>query len=136
MKTLISTFIAGLLFGLGLSVSEMIDPARVSGFLDIAGQWDATLLFVMGGALAVTVPVFPLILKRDRPLFSEKFNLPTRKDIDWKLVIGAALFGLGWGIAGFCPGPAISALATGMPEVFYFVLAMMGGQLLATKLKV
>jgi len=131
MKLLISTFIAGILFGVGLTVSEMVDPARVSGFLDIAGAWDPTLLLVMGGALAVTVPAFPLIQKRERPLFIDKFSLPTKNDLDWKLISGAALFGIGWGISGFCPGPALSALVTGMPEVIYFVLAMAGGQLLA-----
>jgi uncharacterized membrane protein YedE/YeeE len=131
MKLLIVTFIAGILFGIGLTVSEMVDPARVSGFLDIAGAWDPTLLLVMGGALAVTLPTFPLIQKRQRPLFIDKFSLPTKNDLDWKLISGAVLFGIGWGISGFCPGPALSALITGMPEVIYFVLAMAAGQLLA-----
>jgi uncharacterized membrane protein YedE/YeeE len=131
MKLLISTFIAGILFGIGLAMSEMVDPARVSGFLDIAGAWDPTLLLVMGGALAVTLPAFTLIQKRERPLFIDKFSLPTKNDLDWKLISGAVLFGIGWGISGFCPGPALSALVTGMPEVIYFVLAMASGQLLA-----
>ena len=131
MKLLISTFIAGILFGVGLTGSEMVDPARVSGFLDIAGAWDPTLLLVMGGALAVTLPAFTLIQKRERPLFIDKFSLPTKNDLDWKLISGAVLFGIGWGISGFCPGPALSALVTGMPEVIYFVLAMASGQLLA-----
>lgn len=131
MKLLMVTFIAGILFGLGLTVSEMVDPARVSGFLDIAGAWDPTLLLVMGGALAVTLPLFPFIRKRRQPLFSESFSLPTTKELDWKLISGAVLFGIGWGISGFCPGPALSALVTGMPEVIFFVLAMAAGQLLA-----
>lgn len=135
MKNLIITFVAGVLFGIGLTISEMVDPARVSGFLDISGSWDPTLLLVMGGALAVTIPAFPLILKRKTPLFSATFSLPTKKDLDWKLIYGAILFGIGWGIAGFCPGPAISALVTGMPEVIGFVLAMMAGQYLAIRLK-
>lgn len=135
MALLANTFVAGLLFGIGLALSEMTDPGRVTGFLDVAGRWDPTLLFVMGGALAVTLPAFHFVMRRPGPLFAEKFYLPTKKDLEWPLIIGAALFGAGWGIAGFCPGPALAALVTGMPEVLLFITAMVGGQLLATVLE-
>jgi uncharacterized membrane protein YedE/YeeE len=125
--------ITGMLFGLGLSISEMINPARVIGFLDLTGRWDATLLCVMGGALAVTVPFYPLILRRVRPLFDQQFSLPTRTAIDRPLILGAALFGIGWGLGGLCPGPALAALATGSSSVVLFVLAMISGQWLAAR---
>lgn len=131
MKFLSSIYLSGLLFGLGLALSEMIDPVRVIGFLDITGAWDPTLLFVMGGALAVTLPAFPLVLKRPMPLYSEKFVLPSKKDVDWQLIAGSILFGAGWGLAGFCPGPAIAALVSASPGVFIFVIAMVAGQYLA-----
>ncbi|MBI4522560.1 MAG: YeeE/YedE family protein, partial [Deltaproteobacteria bacterium] len=124
MKAVISAFVSGSIFGLGLAVSEMIDPARVIGFLDIAGDWDATLLFVMAGALSVTLPGFTLILRRSRPLFGGTFGIPTKTKIDVPLISGAAIFGLGWGLAGFCPGPALAALATLSPSVILFVAAM------------
>lgn len=135
MALLANTFIAGLLFGIGLALSEMTDPGRVTGFLDVAGRWDPTLLFVMGGALAVTLPAFHFVQKLPGPLFAEKFQLPTKKELEWPLIAGAALFGAGWGIAGFCPGPALAALVTGMPEVLLFIAAMVAGQLLATALE-
>ena len=113
MTSIASAFFIGTLFGFGLAVSEMINPARVIGFLDVTGHWDATLLFVMGGALAVTVPGFPLILRRARPLLAEFFALPTKTKLDGSLIVGALIFGVGWGIAGFCPGPALAALASG-----------------------
>jgi len=127
----VTALMAGVLFGFGLSISEMINPARVIGFLDVAGRWDPTLAFVMGGALAITGPAFALILRRPRPWLADKFILPTRRDIDRPLILGAALFGIGWGLGGFCPGPALAALASGSPAVFLFVLAMVGGQWLA-----
>ncbi|HEX9453474.1 MAG TPA: YeeE/YedE family protein [Candidatus Binatia bacterium] len=128
---LLIALISGTVFGLGLSISEMINPARVIGFLDVAGHWDATLLFVMGGALAVTVPLYPLILRRREPLLDQKFFLPTKQNIDTPLILGAAIFGIGWGLGGFCPGPALAALATGSASVLLFVLAMTAGQLIA-----
>jgi len=131
MKLLLSIFIAGLLFGAGLAISGMTDPAKVTGFLDITGQWDITLLFVMGGGLLVTIPFFPLVQKKTSPWFSDRYYLPTRKDLDWKLITGSALFGIGWGMSGFCPGPAIAGLVTGSLQIVYFVLAMIAGQLLA-----
>jgi uncharacterized membrane protein YedE/YeeE len=112
----------------------MINPARVIGFLDLAGRWDATLLWVMGGALAVTVPFYPLILRRARPLLDREFSLPTKSAIDRPLIVGAALFGIGWGLGGFCPGPALAALATGSSSVVLFVLAMIAGQWLTARL--
>lgn len=131
MAAIVSALIIGALFGFGLAVSEMIDPARVIGFLDVAGRWDPTLLFVMGGALAVTLPAFPLILRRARPLFGDFFALPTNSRLDGSLIAGAMIFGIGWGIAGFCPGPALAALASGSPSVALFVVAMIAGQWLA-----
>ena len=125
---MLSVLIAGIIFGSGLALSQMTDPERVLGFLDIAGRWDPTLLLVMGGALAVTVPMFPLVLRRERPLNGEKFRLPIKTTIDPPLVIGAAIFGVGWGIAGFCPGAALAALGTGSPAVMVFIGAMIAGQ--------
>jgi hypothetical protein len=116
--------LAGILFGVGLTLSEMVEPRRVVGFLDVAGAWDPTLAFVMGGALAVTVPLFPRILRRPRPLWNERFHLPAAQQVDRRLVVGATLFGIGWGLAGFCPGPALAALALGAREVWIFVAAM------------
>ncbi len=124
---LTTALVAGLIFGLGLVISGMSNPAKVIGFLNLAGDWDPTLLLVMGGALVVTIPGFQLLKKRARPLFAERFEFPTRKDLDPRLMVGAALFGLGWGIAGFCPGPAIAALATARLDVALFVGAMIAG---------
>ena len=126
LKMLVNLF-AGTLFGLGLAISGMVDPAKVIGFLDVAGDWDPTLAFVMGGALLVTIPAFRLILKRPRPVLADKFELPTNKDVDARLLGGSALFGIGWGLAGFCPGPAVTALASGLTPVFVFVAAMVVG---------
>ena len=135
MASIASAFLVGTLFGFGLAVSEMIDPARVIGFLDVTGRWDPTLLFVMGGALAVTLPGFPLILQRARPLLAEFFALPTQSKLDGSLIAGAIIFGIGWGIAGFCPGPALAALASGSPAVALFVVAMIAGQWAASLLE-
>jgi hypothetical protein len=128
MNRLLTSFLIAALFGFGLSVSEMINPARVLGFLDLAGDWDPTLLLVMAGALAVTVPVFPIILRRRAPVIEEQFSLPVKTKIDARLMTGAALFGAGWGLAGFCPGPALAALASASPAVFLFVASMIAGQ--------
>jgi uncharacterized membrane protein YedE/YeeE len=131
---LVVAFLTGTLFGLGLSISEMVNPARVIGFLDVAGHWDATLIFVMGGALAVTVPLYPLILRRSRPVLDRQFSLPTKREIDRPLIFGAAIFGIGWGLGGFCPGPALAALATASPSVALFVFAMIAGQWVASRI--
>lgn len=127
---LVFALAAGTLFGLGLAVSQMVNPRKVLAFLDVAGDWDPTLAFVMAGALAVTIPAFRVILKRQRPWFSGAFSLPTRKDLEPRLMTGAALFGVGWGLVGFCPGPALTALVTGYASVVLFVAAMLAGAVL------
>jgi uncharacterized membrane protein YedE/YeeE len=120
----------GMLFGVGLTLSGMVRPLKVVGFLDVAGAWDPTLGFVMGGALAVTALAFPRILRRAGPLWAEAFSLPTRRDLDARLVIGSALFGIGWGLGGFCPGPALASLALGASGAWIFAAAMAAGMLL------
>jgi uncharacterized membrane protein YedE/YeeE len=134
MRTWLTAFGTGTLFGLGLAWSGMTNPARVLAFLDVTGDFDPTLALVMGGALAVTFPAFAWILKRPRPLLEPAFRLPTATRIDAPLVGGAALFGLGWGLAGLCPGPALASLVTGSPAIIIFCLAMVGGQWLAGRL--
>ena len=129
-----TALISGLLFGLGLGLSQMIDPQRVLGFLDIFGRWDPTLAFVMGGAVFVTIVTFRFVLKQPHPIFAERFYLPTRKDIDRNLLLGAALFGVGWGIGGYCPGPALTALVLGSWNPMLFVLAMVTGSLVQKQL--
>ncbi|TDU24184.1 hypothetical protein DFR24_4448 [Panacagrimonas perspica] len=126
MKALVA-LASGTLFGMGLLLGGMTDPGKVIGFLDLAGRWDPSLAFVMGGALCVTFPTFQLLRLRGRPLLGERFYLPTRKDLDAPLLGGAVLFGVGWGIAGLCPGPAIANLVFGSPEVLGFVVAMIAG---------
>jgi uncharacterized membrane protein YedE/YeeE len=126
LKMLVNLF-AGTLFGLGLSISGMVNPAKVIGFLDFAGDWDPTLAFVFGGALLVAIPAFRLVLRRPQPVLADAFDLPTKKDVDGRLLGGAALFGIGWGLAGFCPGPVVTALASGLLPVFAFVAAMVVG---------
>ncbi len=121
---------AGLLFGLGLAISRMVDPAKVLGFLDFAGDWDPTLAFVMGGGLIVTVPAFLPTLKRARPLLAETFALPAKTEFDTRLIGGSAIFGIGWGLVGYCPGPAISSLAYGRQETLIFLAALIVGSLL------
>jgi uncharacterized protein len=127
---ILTALISGTLFGLGLAVSGMMNPAKVIGFLDVAGAWDPTLAFVMGGALLVTIPAFRLILGRPRPVLADGFSLPTRSAVDARLIGGSALFGVGWGLSGFCPGPAVAALVTGLTPVFAFVAAMLAGMVL------
>jgi uncharacterized membrane protein YedE/YeeE len=128
-------FIIGLIFGLGLIVSGMSNPAKVLNFLDFAairsGTWDASLAFVMAGAIAVTFVGFRLALKRSQPVFGDKFHLPRREDIDARVVAGPAIFGVGWGLAGFCPGPAVTALGFGTLAAVIFVAAMLAGMWLA-----
>ena len=125
MLRLVSSFGVGLIFGLGLVISDMINPAKVQNFLDFTGQWDPSLALVMGSALGVTALGYRLLGKAQRPLFDSEFHWPTAKDIDRRLITGAGLFGIGWGMAGFCPGPALSALALGRSEVFIFLGAML-----------
>lgn len=128
----IATLFSGLVFGLGLAVSGMLDPAKVIGFLDVAGDWDPTLAFVMGGALLVAVPAYRYIPRRRRPVLEERFSLPKAQAIDGPLISGSVLFGVGWGLVGFCPGPAVAALGTGLTPVFAFVAAMLAGMALYT----
>jgi len=120
---------AGIIFGLGLCLSGLADPAVVLDFLDVAGAWNPTLLFVMGAGLTVTLMGYRLVFGRGRPLFSPRFNLPTATAIDSPLISGAVIFGIGWGLAGYCPGPAIVSLASRRPEVFVFVIAMITGMI-------
>ncbi|MBD2858995.1 YeeE/YedE family protein [Spongiibacter sp. KMU-158] len=119
--------LAGALFGAGITISGMGNPAKVQNFLDLFGQWDPSLALVMGAALAVTTPGFRYVLKRGKPLFAADFSLPTLKTIDGKLIAGAVLFGMGWGLSGLCPAPALVALWTGASSFFLFVAAMIAG---------
>ncbi|MEB8385787.1 YeeE/YedE family protein [Rhodobacteraceae bacterium KMM 6894] len=132
---LIATYLIGLIFGLGISISGMANPAKVLNFFDITGAWDPSLAFVMGGAVVVTFIGYRLVLGRGTPLFGDRFQLPTNSTIDAPLVGGAAVFGVGWGIAGFCPGGALPALGTGRWEVILFVVAMVAGIWIAKALK-
>ena len=125
MKVAFSTFIAGLLFGAGLTLSQMVNPDKVISFLDVAGNWDPSLGFVMASALTVTFVGYKFVLKKPAPFFDTKFRLPTRNDIDPPLILGAALFGIGWGLAGLCPGPALSSLSFAGVNSFIFVAAML-----------
>ena len=127
MRTALIALLAGVLFGAGLALGGMTDPGKVVAFLDVAGRWDPSLAFVMGSALLITFPVFAWVRRSPRPLFAERFQLPTRRDLDPQLLAGAALFGIGWGIAGLCPGPAVANLAAGSPQILLFVVAMVGG---------
>ncbi len=117
----------GLLFGVGLVVSGMSDPAKVLNFLDIFGSWDPSLAFVMGGAVVVAFFGYRYVLKRPAPFAGRRFHLPTRQDIDARIMTGPAIFGLGWGLSGFCPGPAITALSLGATSTYAFVPAMLAG---------
>jgi uncharacterized membrane protein YedE/YeeE len=127
MAGLLAALLSGLLFGAGLAVSGMMNPGKVIGFLDLAGAWDPSLAFVMGGALIVTAIGYRLAGARGRPLFEARFHLPTAKSIDLRLIGGAVLFGLGWGISGLCPGPAIAAATTGITDILIFGAAMLAG---------
>ena len=126
-RRLVPPLVSGTLFGAGLTLSGMTDPARVRGFLDLFGNWDPTLAFVMGGAVLVMALAWRFREHMARPLFGEKFSLPDRGDLDSKLIAGSALFGIGWGIAGLCPGPAIASLALSPVAVLPFVAAMVAG---------
>jgi uncharacterized membrane protein YedE/YeeE len=125
----------GLVFGLGLLVSGMSNPAKVLNFLDLggiaAGNWDPSLAFVMAGAVAVTFTGYRLVLRRAQPLFGERFHLPTKRELDIRILAGPAIFGVGWGLAGFCPGPALVALGYGSRGAFIFVAAMVAGMWIA-----
>lgn len=124
MKELLSLFGVGLLFGAGLIVAGMTQADKVIGFLDVGGAWDPSLAFVMGGAIAVHLVLFRLILRRESPLLAARFAIPTRRDIDPRLVLGAATFGAGWGVGGYCPGPGLVAAGTLATEAMVFLGAM------------
>lgn len=126
-KHWVSAFLTGLVFGLGLLVSGMSNPDKVLSFLDLFGVWDPSLALVMAGAIAVGLVAFTRVRGRTHSLLGEPMRLPTRKDIDRRLVFGSLGFGIGWGLAGFCPGPAIVALGTAAPKALVFVAAMLAG---------
>lgn len=130
MKQNITALISGVLFGIGLAVAGMTQPQKVISFLDIAGDWDPTLMFVMIGAIGVHLFAYLAVKKRNTPLFADAFQVPTNQTIDKKLLIGSALFGIGWGIGGYCPGPAITSIVSLQLEVMLFVGAMVGGMIL------
>ncbi|MDD5580933.1 MAG: YeeE/YedE family protein [Methylobacter sp.] len=121
MKLIMIALISGLLFGAGLTLSQMTNPDKVLNFLDIAGNWDPSLIFVMAGALSITLLFFRPILKRPRPLFDKKFYLSSKSALDKPLLIGAAIFGIGWGISGYCPGPSVAGLGLGNFEAIVMI---------------
>ncbi len=124
---LLASLLSGLVFGIGLIVSGMANPAKVLGFLDLAGAWDPSLAFVMAGAIAVGIGAFAIARRRTVSLLGAEMRLPTARHIDRRLVLGSLLFGAGWGIAGFCPGPALVALGAAQPKALIFVTAMLAG---------
>jgi uncharacterized membrane protein YedE/YeeE len=128
---LAAAYAIGLIFGLGISISGMANPAKVLNFFDVAGSWDPSLAFVMGGALAIAFVGYRIVLKRLAPTLAPTFQVPVARDLDARLLGGSAIFGIGWGIAGFCPGGALPALGTGRPEVLIFVVAAAIGILAA-----
>ena len=121
------SLLSGSIFGFGLTLSSMTNPAKVIGFLDITGNWDPSLMFVMIGAIVISAPIFYLLRNKTKPLFGLNFETPTIKKLDKQLILGASLFGIGWGMVGFCPGPAIASLALLKPFSIIFVIAMAGG---------
>jgi uncharacterized protein len=130
MPMILSAFASGLLFGLGLIVSQMVDPAKVLGFLDIFGNWDPSLALVMGGAVMVSTLGYRIARHRGVPVLAPRLEIPTRRDLDPRLIGGGAMFGIGWGLVGLCPGPALTALTFGPWQVFVFVAAMIAGMAL------
>ncbi len=131
MRQVIAALAAGTLFGAGLTVGGMTDPARVRGFLDLFGNWDPTLAFVMGGAVLVMAIAWQVQKRVAHPLLAEGFSLPDRTDLSGRLVLGSALFGVGWGVAGLCPGPGIAALVIAPSAAAIFVIAMIAGMAIA-----
>ena len=124
---LVAIYLIGVIFGTGIVMSGMANPAKVINFFDVAGSWDPSLIFVMGGALVVTAVGYRLVFGRSRPIWEGRFSLPTARNLDARLIGGSAVFGVGWGIAGFCPGGALPALGTGRIDVIAFVGAMLAG---------
>jgi uncharacterized membrane protein YedE/YeeE len=133
---LIVALMCGVLFGSGLTISQMVDPNKVLNFLDVLGVWDPSLAFVMIGGISVfSLGYFMVVKKRDKPVLGEEFDLPKNKTIDKQLVLGAVLFGLGWGLAGICPGPAIANISGGESKIFVFIVMMLLGMQGVTWLK-
>jgi uncharacterized membrane protein YedE/YeeE len=130
MNSTLAAFLAGLIFAIGLAISGMTQPGKVTAFLDLFGNWDPSLAFVMMGAIAVHAVLYRVIRQRTTPIFAQAFSIPTRSDLDPRLIGGAALFGIGWGLGGFCPGPAVTSLASGSTSVIIFVAAMLVGMVL------
>ncbi|HXJ00085.1 MAG TPA: DUF6691 family protein [Micropepsaceae bacterium] len=130
MREIVAALLTGFLFGLGLCLSGMTSPAVVQGFLDIAGDWNPALLFVMAAGVAVTFIGYRVLVPKSRPLWASGFSLPTATAIDAPLLSGAAIFGVGWGLAGYCPGPALVSLASGRTSVIIFVVSMLAGMIL------
>lgn len=124
---IVTSFLAGLIFGLGLIVSQMVNPAKVLAFLDVAGAWDPSLALVMGGALIVTAIGYKLVERRHKPVFANIFQIPGKNDLDSRLIGGAAVFGVGWGLVGLCPGPALVVLSIGANDAVVFCVAMIAG---------
>ncbi|SOH93822.1 hypothetical protein SAMN06273572_102500 [Monaibacterium marinum] len=131
---LVLLYLIGLIFGVGIAISGMANPAKVLNFFDVAGTWDPSLAFVMGGAVVVTFVGYRIVFRHSAPRFASSFQLPTRRDLDVPLLGGSALFGIGWGIAGFCPGGALPALGTGQMDVVVFVAALIAGIVVAKML--
>jgi uncharacterized protein len=129
MKNLVS-FIVGFIFAIGLGISGMTQPAKVVGFLDLFGHWDPSLMFVMMGAIAVHALSYRLIRRRRTPLLATEWQVPSSREISGSLLVGAFIFGIGWGLGGYCPGPAVTALASLTAKPFYFVVSMIAGMLL------
>lgn len=129
MNRIVAAALCGALFGVGLALAQMIDPNKVLAFLDITGAWDPSLALVMGGGAGLTALLFPWVLRHPAPRLDSRFHLPTKRQLDRRLVIGAAVFGVGWGLAGYCPGPALVALTLGTAEPWLFVTAMVSGSL-------
>ncbi len=127
MRTVLAALIAGILFGVGLTVSQMVNPSKVWNFLDIFGSWDPSLAFVLAGATGTAAIGFHLVRRRAAPLFAPEFQIPTTRAIEPRLLCGAAIFGIGWGLAGLCPGPALADLAIGPGDIGFFVAAMLAG---------
>lgn len=130
MRNILPGLVVGVIFGAGLALSDMVNPARVLAFLDVAGSWDPTLAFVIGGALLPSALAYAVVRRMDRPLLEEQFRIPESRALNPNLLGGAALFGVGWGLVGLCPGPAIAGLAFGRWELWLFAAAMLAGMLL------
>ena len=129
MNRTVAALACGFVFGVGLALAQMIDAHKVLAFLDVAGAWDPSLILVMGGGAGVTALLFPWVLRQSRPRLDAHFHLPGKRQLDAQLVIGAALFGVGWGLAGYCPGPVLVALTIGTAEPWWFLVAMVAGSL-------